>query len=48
MSKFVETPRLAALRKKLAARDGKAEYKKNCEAIREEIARLENCQGLDL
>lgn len=48
MSKFVETPRLAALRKKLAAREGKSEYAKNCEAIREEIARLENCQDLDL
>jgi hypothetical protein len=37
----VETPRLASLRKKLKARDGKSEYTKNCEAIREEIARLE-------
>lgn len=48
MSKFVETPRLAQLRKKLAAREGDAEYGKNCEAIREEIGRLENCQDLDL
>lgn len=48
MSKFVETPRLVALRKKLAAREGKSEYTKNCEEIRKEIARLENCQGLDL
>ncbi len=48
MSKVVETPRLIALRKKLAAREGKSEYTKNCEALREEIARLESCQGLDL
>lgn len=49
MSKqFVETPRLASLRKKLAARKGKAEYKENCEALEREIAKLENCQGLDL
>lgn len=33
--------RLDALKQKLAAREGKSEYKKNCEAIREEIARLE-------
>lgn len=46
--KPVETPRLASLRKKLAAREGKKEYEKNCEAIRAEIARLTNCQGLDL
>lgn len=44
----VETPRLASLRAKLAARDGKKEYQKNCEEIRKEIARLENCQDLDL
>lgn len=48
MSKFVETPRLASLRKKLKAREGKSEYKENCEHLRAEIARLENCQGLDL
>lgn len=49
MSKqFVETPRLASLRKKLKAREGKGEYKENCEHIRAEIAKLENCQGLDL
>lgn len=48
MSKFVDTPRLVELRKKLAAREGKSEYKKNCEDIRDEIARLENCQDLDL
>lgn len=45
---FVETPRLASLRKKLKAREGKAEYKENCEHLRAEIAKLENCQGLDL
>lgn len=33
--------RIAALKAKLAARDGKAEYKENCAAIRAEIARLE-------
>ncbi len=47
-NKFVETPRLASLRKKLKAREGKSEYKDNCDDIRKEIARLENCQGLDL
>ena len=45
---FIETPRLASLRKKLAAREGKAEYKDNCKDLRAEIAKLENCQGLDL
>lgn len=44
----VETPRLASLRKKLKARDGKKEYEKNCEEIRKEIARLEGRQDLDL
>jgi hypothetical protein len=44
----VETPHLASLRKKLKAREGHKEYKKNCEEIRKEIARIENCQGLDL
>jgi hypothetical protein len=43
-----ETERLASLRKKLAAREGKSEYAKNCEKLRAEIARLENCQELDL
>lgn len=43
-----ETPRLASLRKKLAAREGKKEYEKNCEDIRKEITRIENCQNLDL
>lgn len=33
--------RLEALKAKLAAREGKSEYKKNCEEIRKEIARLE-------
>lgn len=36
-----DSPRLASLRKKLAAREGKSEYKENCEHIRAEIARLE-------
>lgn len=44
----METAYLAALRAKLQAREGKAEYKDNCEEIRKEIARLEKCQGLDL
>ncbi len=33
--------RIARLKAKLKARDGKAEYKENCAAIRAEIARLE-------
>lgn len=36
-----DSPRLASLRKKLKAREGKAEYVKNCEVLRAEIARLE-------
>jgi hypothetical protein len=48
MTKPVETPRMASLRAKLKAREGKSEYKENCEHIRAELARLENCQGLDL
>ena len=35
------TTRLDSLRKKLAARDGIPGYKKNCEALWMEIARLE-------
>ena len=35
------TERLEQLRNKLKARQGKAEYVKNCEAIKAEIARLE-------
>lgn len=33
--------RIDDLKRKLAARDGKAEYAKNCEELRVEIARLE-------
>lgn len=33
--------RIAGLKAKLAAREGKSEYKENCAAIRVEIARLE-------
>lgn len=33
--------RLDALKRKLAAREGKAEFKSNCEELRAEIARLE-------
>lgn len=33
--------RIASLKAKLAAREGKSEYKKNSDAIRAEIARLE-------
>lgn len=47
-NKFIETPHLASLRAKLRAREGKAEYKENCVQLRAEIAKLENCQGLDL
>jgi hypothetical protein len=36
-----DSPRLASLRKKLEARDGKPGFEKNCEAIRAEIAKLE-------
>lgn len=36
-----ESPRLASLKAKLKARDGKPGYEKNCEEIRTEIARLE-------
>lgn len=41
------TNRLDSLRKKLAARDGIPGYKKNCEALRLEIARLEQVQPPD-
>jgi hypothetical protein len=44
----VETDRMASLRKKLAAREGKKEFAKNCDAIRAEISKLEKCQDLDL
>lgn len=47
-AKTYETARLASLRKKLRAREGKKEFEKNCEEIRAEIARLERCQDLDL
>jgi len=33
--------RIADLKRKLAAREGKKEFKENCAAIRAEIARLE-------
>lgn len=33
--------RIAGLKAKLKAREGKKEYKENCDAIRAEIARLE-------
>lgn len=39
------TTRLDSLRKKLAARDGIPGYKKNCEALRLEITRLEQVQA---
>lgn len=41
MDKRPDSPRLASLRAKLAAREGQSEYKKNCEEIRAEIKRLE-------
>lgn len=34
--------RIASLKAKLKAREGKAEYKENCKALRAEIARLES------
>lgn len=37
--------RLEVLKQKLAAREGKSEFKKNCEEIRKEIARLEGNPG---
>lgn len=37
--------RLEALRTKLKARDGKSAFVKNCEQLREEIARLEQAKG---
>ncbi len=40
-----DTARLAALKAKLKARDGKPGYKQNCADIREEIARLEAIDG---
>lgn len=43
-----DSPRLASLRAKLAARKGKSEFKKNCEEIEKEIARLEANKGYDL
>jgi hypothetical protein len=33
--------RIVDLKRKLKARDGKKEYKENCDALRAEIARLE-------
>lgn len=36
-----ESPRLASLRAKLKAREGKKEYEENCKHIRAEISRLE-------
>jgi|GraSoiStandDraft_14_1057315.scaffolds.fasta_scaffold2803806_2 hypothetical protein len=45
-----ETPYLASLREKLAAREKVPGdlYEKNCEELRKEIARHEKCQDLDL
>jgi hypothetical protein len=34
--------RIDALKRKLAAREGNAEFTENCEALRAEIARLES------
>lgn len=34
--------RIASLKAKLKAREGKAEYKENCEALKREITRLES------
>lgn len=38
---MTDSPRLASLKTKLKAREGKAEYKENCVHLRAEIARLE-------
>ncbi len=35
-----DSERVAYLKRLLAAREGKAEYKKNCETIRAELAHL--------
>lgn len=35
------TDRISDLKRKLAAREGKSEYRENCKAIRAEIERLE-------
>jgi hypothetical protein len=37
----MQSDRIEALKHKLKAREGKPEFKENCEAIRTEIARLE-------
>lgn len=42
-----DSPRVALLKRRLKAREGKKEYEKNCEALRAEIARLEG-RELDL
>jgi hypothetical protein len=39
--------RIDALKRKLAAREGKPEFSENCEALRAEIARLESGSPLD-
>jgi hypothetical protein len=39
--------RIDALKRKLAAREGKPEFTENCEALRAEIARLESGSPLD-
>lgn len=38
---MTDTTRIEALKRKLAAREGKAEFKQNCIGLRDEIARLE-------
>lgn len=38
---MTDSPRLASLRAKLKAREGKPEYKRNCEDLRAEITKLE-------
>lgn len=40
-----DTARIEALKRKLAARQGKAEFKQNCEELKAEIARLESGVG---
>jgi hypothetical protein len=38
----MDTARIEALKRKLAAREGKPQFEENCEALRTEIARLQS------
>jgi hypothetical protein len=41
---MTDSARLASLRTKLKARQGKKEYEENCEHLRAQIAKLENAE----